>query len=115
MQRKVAKFAHHINNPTWETLTSRRKIARVGVLYKVYCGERAWKDVGNRLERPHCLSRADHNRKIRRRQRTDRGKYWLVNRTVEEWNQLPAEVLEHLPCSSTAFRERLWNVISEMR
>ena len=61
VQRKAAKFAHHINNPTWETLASRRKIVCVGALYKAYCGEWAWKDVGNSLERPHYLSRADHN------------------------------------------------------
>ena len=116
VQKKAVKFAHHINNPTWETLASRRKIARIGALHKAYCGERAWKDVRNRLERPHCLSRADRNRKIRsRRQRTDRGKYWFVNRTIEDWNRLLAEVLEHLPCSSTAFRKRLRNVISEVR
>ena len=95
VQRKAAKFAHHINNPTWETLASRRKTARVGALYKAYCGERAWKDGGNRLERRHCLNRADNNRKIRsRRQRTDRGKYSFVNRTIEDWNRLAAEVLE---------------------
>ena len=115
-QRKAAKFAHHTNNPTWETLESRRKITRVGALHKAYCGEQAWTDVGNRLERPHCLSRADHNRKIRsRRQITDRGKYSFVNRTTEDWYQMPAEVLEHLPCSSTAFRKGLRNVISEVR
>ncbi len=116
VQRKDAKFVHHINKRTWETLASRRKIVCVGALYKAYCGERTWKGVGNRLERPHYLSRADNNRKIRcRRQRTDRGKYWFVKRTIEDWNQLHAEVLEHLPCSSTAFRKRLRNVISEVR
>ena len=73
VQRKAAVFDHHINKPTWETLASRRKIGRVGVLYKAYCGEGSWTDVGKRLERPPYLSRAEHNRKIRsRRQRTDR-------------------------------------------
>ena len=116
VQRKAAKFAHHTNNPKWETLASRRKIARIGALHKENCEERAWKDVGNRLERPHYLIRADRNRRVRsRRQRTDRGKYWFVNRTIEDCNQLPAEVLEHLPCSSTAFRKRLRDVISEVR
>ena len=106
VQRKAAKFAHHTNNPTWETLASRRRIVCVGALYKAYCGEWAWKDVGNRLERLHYLSRADHNRTTRsRRRRTDRGKYSFVNRTTEDWYQMPAEVLEHLPCSSTAFRK----------
>ena len=47
VQRKAAKFAHHMNKPTWETLVSRRKIACIGALYKAYYGERAWKDIGN--------------------------------------------------------------------
>ena len=38
----------------------------------------------------------------------------FVNRTIEDWNQLLAQVLEHLSCSSTAFRKRLRNVISEV-
>ena len=66
------------NNVTWETLASRRKIARLCALYKAYGGERAWKAIGDRLERPHYLSRADHNLKIRnRRQRTDIGNIHL--------------------------------------
>jgi hypothetical protein len=36
------------------------------------------------------LSRVDHNRRIRaRKQRTDVGKYSFVNRTIQNWNQLP--------------------------
>ena len=99
VQMKAAGFAHHTNSPKWETLASRRKL---GSMYKAYCGERAWKEIGGRLERPHYLNRTDHSRKItRRRQKTDRGKYLLVNRTIEAWNQLPAEVLQHLPCNSS--------------
>jgi hypothetical protein len=45
------------------------------------------------------VSRVDHERKIRsRRQRTDIGKYFFVNRTIQDWNQLPAAVLGTLPC-----------------
>jgi hypothetical protein len=40
------------------------------------------------------MSRVDHVQKIRgRKQRTDIGKYSFVNRTIKNWNQLPAEVL----------------------
>src|SRR5215510_4151314 len=61
-----------------------------------------------------CILRVDHNQKIRnRRQRTDIGKYSFVNRTIEHWNQLPAEILEPLPCNSTTFRKRVRKVISE--
>jgi hypothetical protein len=84
----------------------------LGALYKAYCGEKAWKD---RLERPHYLSRVDHNLKIRnKRQRTDIGKYSFVNRTIEHLNQLPAEVLKPLPCNTTTFRKRERKVISEV-
>jgi hypothetical protein len=107
VQKKAVKFANHKRNPEWETLESRRKIARLGALYKACCGERAWKGIGDRLERPHYLSRVDHNQKVRsRRQRTDIGKYSFVNRTIEDRNQLPAEVLVSLPCSSTTFRKK---------
>jgi len=40
------------------------------------------------------LSRVDHVRKIRdRKQRTDIWKYSFVNRTIKNWNQLPAAAL----------------------
>ena len=53
VQKKAAKFAHHKNSPNWETLASRRKLSRICALFKAYCGERAWKAIGDRLERPH--------------------------------------------------------------
>jgi len=68
----VAKFAHHTNSSKWETLASRRKLSRICAPFKAYPGERAWKVLGDKLQRPHYLSRIDHERKIRsRRQRTD--------------------------------------------
>ena len=113
-QRKAAKSAYHINIPEWETLESRKKIARIGALYKAFSGERAWMGIGNTLKRPHYLRRADHKHKIRsRRQKTDIGKYLFVNRTTEDWNQLPAYVLDKLPRCSTTFRKRLRKAISE--
>jgi hypothetical protein len=75
----------------WETLTQRRTIARLCALFKAYAGERAWKAIGDRLRKYYYLSRVDHVRKIRdRKQRTDIGKYSFVNRTIKNWNQLPA-------------------------
>jgi len=76
VQKKTAKFAHHTNSSNWETLASRRNLSRLYALIKVYCGEWAWKAIGDRLQQPHYLSRVDRDRKIRnRRQRTDKGKY----------------------------------------
>jgi len=80
VQKMAAKFAHHTNSPNWKTLASRRKLSRICVLFKAYSGERVWKPIGDRLQRPHYLNRVDHERKIRsRRQRTDIGKYSFVN------------------------------------
>ena len=106
VQKKAAKFAHHKNSPNWQTLASRRKLSRICALFKAYSGKRAWKPIGDRLERPHYLSRVDHERKIRsRRQRTDIGIYSFVNRTIQNWNQLTAEVLGILPCKPITFKK----------
>jgi len=112
LQKKVAKFAHHTSSPKWETLASHKKLSCICALFKAYSGERAWKAIGDRLQRPHYLSRVDHERKIRsRRQRTDIGKYSFVNRTIQHWNQLPAEVLGTLPCKPIIFKKRVRKVI----
>ena len=105
VQKKAAKFAYHANSPNWETLASRRKLSRICALFKAYSGERAWKPIGDRLQRPHYLNRVDHERKIRsRRQRTDIGKYSFVNRTIQHWNQLPAEVLGISPANQSLLK-----------
>jgi len=115
VQKKAAKFANHTNGPNWETLASCRKLSCICVLFKVYSGDHAWKPIGNRLQRPHYLSRVDHERKIRsRRQRTDIGKYSFVNRTIQHWNQLPAAVLATLPCKPITFKKRVRKVIIEL-
>ena len=49
VQKKAAEVAHNTNSPKCEKLASSRKIARLGALYKPYCGERVWKDIGGRL------------------------------------------------------------------
>jgi hypothetical protein len=60
--------------------------------------------------------RVDHERKIRsRRQRTDIGKYSFVNRTIEDWNELLAEVLETLPCKQNTLKKRVRKAIIEVR
>jgi len=67
------------------------------------------------LQRPYYLSRVDHERKIRsRRQRTARGKYSFVNRTIQQWKQLPAEVLGILPCKPITFKKRVRKLIIEL-
>jgi len=115
VQRKRPNFAHHTNISNWETLASRRKLSRICALFKAYAGERAWRVIGDKLQRPHYLSRIDHERKIRsRRQRTDIGKYSFVNRTIKDWNQLTAEVLRTLPCKLKTLIKRVRKAIIEV-
>ena len=74
-----------------------------------------WKAIGDKLQRPYYLSRVDHIWKIRsRRQRTYIGKYFFVNRTIQDWNQLPAEVLRTLPCKLKTLKKRVRKAIIEM-
>ena len=115
MKKKAAKFAYHTNSSNWETLSSRRKLSHLFALFKAHSGERAWKAIGDRLQRPHYLSRVDLERKIRsRRQRTDIGKYSFLNRTIQDWNQLPAEVLGTLPCKLNTLKKRVRKAIIEV-
>ena len=116
VQKKAATFVHHMDSLSWETLASRRKLSRMCALFKAPSGERAWKAIGDRIQRPHYLSSVCHERKIRsRRQRTDVGKYSFVNRTIQHWNQLPAEVLGTLPCKPIIFKKWVRKVIIEVR
>jgi hypothetical protein len=115
VQKKAVKFAHHTNSSNWETLVSRRKFSRISALFKSYSGEGARKAIVERLQRPHYLSRVDHERKIRsRRQRTDIGKYSSLNRTIQEWNQLPAEVLGTLPYKPNTLKKRVRKALIEV-
>jgi len=115
VQNKAAKFAHHTNIPNWKTLASRRKLSRICSLFKAYSGDRSWKTIGDRKQRQHYLSRVDHERKIRSRwQRTDIGKYSFVNRTIQHWKQLPAEMLGSLLCKPVMFKTRVRKVIIEI-
>jgi hypothetical protein len=57
--KKVAKFAHYTGGFVWESLAQRR-MARLCALYKAYNGERAWKDIWNRVLVPYYQSRVHH-------------------------------------------------------
>ena len=67
------------------------------------------------VQRPHYLSRIDHERKIKsRRQRTDIGKYSFVIRTIQDWNRLPAEVLGTVPFKLKTLKKRVRKAIIEV-
>jgi hypothetical protein len=51
----------------------------------------------------------------RRKQRTDIGKYSFVNRTIQLWNQLPADALGALSCKPNNFRKRVRKAINKAK
>jgi hypothetical protein len=109
----VVKFANNINESGWETLAQRRLIAQICALFKTYTGRRAWKARRDRLLKACHLSKSDHNQKIKtRKQRTDVGKYYFVNRTIKIWNQLPTSLAASFPCKLNTFRKRVKNVVT---
>jgi len=113
VQRRAAKFVNDINEWGCETLEQRTLIARICTIFKAYTGGRAWKAIGDTFLKPCYLSRDDHNRKIRtRKQRTDVGKYFFVNRTIKSWNQLAAGLLASFPCKLKTFRKSVKNVVT---
>jgi hypothetical protein len=96
VQRRAAKSANNADQTDWETLADDRLVLRLCSLFRAYTGRRAWEAIGGRLLR----SREDHNRKIRtKKHRTGIGKYSFVNRTIINWNQLPADLLASFPLS----------------
>ena len=111
-KRKRLNFANHTNDWVGETLARCRKIARICTLFNAYTGGWVWKSVGDRLQGPCYLCRDDHDRRITaRKQRTDIGKCYFINRTIKLWNQLPAEALTSFSCKSHIFRKRVRRVI----
>jgi len=103
---KAARFKNHMKDSECGNLAQRRTIARLCAHFKAYSGERSWKAIYDRLRMTYYLSRVDHVRKIMyRKQRTDMAKYSFVNRTIKNWNQIPAETLG-LSLVSRRFLER---------
>lgn len=112
VQKNAAKFADHTGDLVWETLAQHGKIAPICALFKAYTGKWEWISIGGRLKRPCYRSKDDHDRKIRaRQQRTDIGKYSLVNSAIKLWNQLPAEALANFLRKSHRFRNRFRKVM----
>ena len=113
VQKREAKFENNIDESGCETLAQRKLIPRICPLFKAYTGGRAWKAIADRLLKPCCLGRGDHNGKIRtRKQRTDVGKYSFVSRTITNWGELPASLVASFPCKLSTFRKRVKNVVT---
>jgi hypothetical protein len=88
-------------------------IARICALLKAYTRGRAWKAIGDRTLKPCYLSRDEHNQKTRTmKQRTDVGKYFFVNRTINSWNQLTAGLLASFSCKLNTFKKKVKKVVT---
>ncbi len=114
IQKKANKFINKgysaSSNPPEpiESLSVRRKKARLCCLFKAYSKSPAWAEITKRLGSPSRVGRNDHTCKIKSRgQRSDVGKYSYVNRTIKNWNEIPAAVVEPFPGSVGVFRRRL--------
>jgi hypothetical protein len=81
------------------------------VLYKAYTGKRTWRAIEDRLQVPSYLCRVNHYWKIRgRKQRTDIGKYSLVNRSISDWNKLPEAAIGTSSSKMHIFKTRVRKV-----
>jgi hypothetical protein len=78
-------------------------------------GDRAWKAMSERMQKPCYLSRVDHDRKMSRKQKTDVGKYSFVNKTIRFWNQFTADALGTLSCKPNNFMEKVREVIHQLK
>ena len=83
------------------------KLSGMNVAFCLMCGGQRTvlflREQNERLRRL-SLSRVDHVWKIKdRKGRTDTGKYSFVNRTIRNWNQLPAEAVGTFPCKPNFF------------
>ena len=109
---KAAQFKSHKKDNDWEILGQRRTIGHLCVFLK----RTVWNELGKvilyRLGRTYYLSKFGHVQKIRdRKQRTDIGKYFFVNRTTKNWNQLLAEALGAFPFKPKILRKRIRKAI----
>jgi hypothetical protein len=77
-------------------------------LFRAYLGYKAWVDIKRRLYMPTYYGRGDHRFKIKLRQQlTDVGKFSFLNRTIVDWNELPAAAFEGSPLNLCRFKRNL--------
>ena len=119
VQRKAARYVQGnfskydsvtlmINKLGWQSLETRRKINRLGGIFKVMNRDLGWDELRNRVNTPNYIGRYDHYLKIKiRAQRTDIGKFSFMNRGISEWNKLDESLLKPLPKSAKFFRKKL--------
>ena len=118
VQRKAARFVTNtysrepgtvtniLQSLGWPTLETRRKGARLILLYKILHGEAAV-NIPEYVRRSATQTRQHHKDRFSRLSTsTDAYKYSFVPRTITDWNQLPETAIQ--APSTEAFRARVW-------
>ena len=105
VQRRAARFVlddysrnSSVNNMLsklgWDVLETRRKIARLALMFNMYHGN-SRVDVSNIILGPCYIGRNDHQKKIRRLQsRILPYHNSFFPKTIRDWNGLPADVIQ---------------------
>jgi hypothetical protein len=118
VQRKAARYVMGKHKKTesvskllaelgWSSLERRRKINRLCALFRTLKGENAWGDLRKKVENPNYIGRNDHQFKVKcRSQKNNVKKFSFLNRTILDWNSLPAELFEPFPKSVNVFKRR---------
>ena len=119
VQRKAARYVLGKHKKTesvsemlrvlrWESLQERRKRSRLCGMFRIMSGERAWKEFGKDIAKPSFVGKNDHQFKIKcRSQRTNAKQFSFLNRTIMDWNDLPAKLFEPFPKNLHIFKKLL--------
>ena len=104
-QREPGTVTTILQNLGWPTLETRRKAARLILLFKILYGETAV-TIQEYIPRPTVSTRQYHpNRFSRVSTFTDAYKYSFIPRTIADWSQLPHSVTQ--TSTTGAFRTQI--------
>ena len=106
VQRKAARFVKHdyardssvtamLQDLGWRNLSDRRRDLRLALLFKITHGHVRVPAESLNLKHPYRQTRANHNYKyqILGAKTTELQKF-VIHRTIEDWNSLPASIAE---------------------
>ena len=105
--RKTDSVSEMLDILGWEKLEKRRKINRLGCIYRIIAGYEGWEHFENLLESPNFIGRCSHSYKIKlRKQRTNISKYSFLNRGIAESNKFPGVLFKPFPKNVLIFKKR---------
>ena len=108
-QREPGTVTTILQDLGWPTLETRRKAARLILLFKILHGEAAVA-IPDYIQRTTVSTRQYHpNRFSRVSTSTDAYKYSFIPRTIADWSQLPQSVIQ--TSTTGAFRTQVWEFL----